>query len=154
MTATATIDQFGVSSFLEGSNLAMFGRRPNQFAAVTQDFARWFGAFNSTPKYPDMDWRPETPVVADDICAAVTDGALLSRNPASRLVFIAQGPATLTLFADGESFECEGETTKLAQDLCALDSIVIDPALAEAPAAVALLTTLCNMGCIAFESDE
>jgi 50S ribosomal protein L16 3-hydroxylase len=119
-----------------------------------QLFARWFGAYNSTPKYPVMDWRPETPVAADDICAAVTDGALLSRNPASRLVFIAQGPATLTLFADGESFECEGETTKLAQDLCALDSIVIDPALAEAPAAVAVLTTLCNMGCIAFESDE
>ena len=119
-----------------------------------QGFARWFGAFNSTPKYPDMDWQPETPVDADDVRAAVADGSLLSRNPASRLVFITLGSDALTLFADGESFECTDETAVLAQSLCAQDSLVVAPALAEAPAAVALLTTLCNMGCIAFESDE
>ncbi len=119
-----------------------------------QGFARWFGAFNSTPKYPDMDWRPENPVNADDVRAAVADGSLLSRNPASRLVFITLGSDALTLFADGESFECTGETALLAQSLCAQDSLIVAPALAEAPAAAALLTTLCNMGCIAFESDE
>lgn len=133
--------------------LASLHRMVLESLSDPQGFAHWFGAFNSTPKYPDMDWRPETPVNVYDVRAAVAAETPLSRNPASRLVFIAQAHNALILFADGESFECAGETAELAQSLCAQDSLVVDPALAQTPPVVTLLTTLCNMGCIAFESE-
>jgi hypothetical protein len=47
-----------------------------------------------------------------------------------------------------------GETAAVAKILCAQDSVILDAALASAPAVVDLLTQLCNMGCIAFESEE
>jgi 50S ribosomal protein L16 3-hydroxylase len=58
------------------------------------------------------------------------------------------------LFADGVCFDCVGGTAALAQSVCAQDSVILDAALASAPAVVDLLTQLCNMGCIAFESEE
>lgn len=117
-------------------------------------FARWFGTFNSTPKYADMDWQPETPLDAGDVRNAISQALPLLRNPASRMVFIANGADALTLFADGECFDCAGDTAKLARLLCAHDRLVLDSGLAVAPAAVDLVTQLCNMGCIAFESEE
>ena len=117
-------------------------------------FARWFGTFNSTPKYADMDWQPETPVEPEDVRASINDAVPLLRNPASRMVFIANGDDALMLFADGICFDCVGETAAVAKILCAQDSVILDAALASAPAVVDLLTQLCNMGCIAFESKE
>ena len=78
----------------------------------------------------------------------------LLRNPASRMVFIANGADALTLFADGACFDCAGDTAELARLLGAHDRLVLDSGLAVAPAAVDLVTQLCNMGCIAFESEE
>jgi 50S ribosomal protein L16 3-hydroxylase len=119
-------------------------------------FARWFGTFNSTPKYPDMDWRPEIPVAPEAVRAAINAQLPLSRNPASRLTFIASATDTgaLMLFADGVCFDCHGETAALAKDLCAADSVVLDVALAGSAAAIDLLTQLCNQGCIAFDSED
>lgn len=117
-------------------------------------FARWFGTFNSTPKYADMDWRPEAPVEPEEVCEAITSQNPLSRNPASRMAFIAHGGDALMLFADGVCFDCAGETVVLAKILCAEDSVVLDADFAATPAAVDLLTQLCNMGCVAFESEE
>jgi 50S ribosomal protein L16 3-hydroxylase len=117
-------------------------------------FARWFGTFNSTPKYADMDWQPETPVEPEDVRASINDAVPLLRNPASRLVFIANGDDAVMLFADGVCFDCVGETSAVAKILCAQDSVILDAALASAPAVVDLLTQLCNMGCVAFESEE
>ena len=117
-------------------------------------FARWFGTFNSTPKYADMDWQPETPVEPEDVRASINDAVPLLRNPASRMVFIANGDNALMLFADGVCFDCEGETSAVAKILCAQDSLVLDVDLATNAAVVDLLTQLCNMGCIAFESEE
>jgi 50S ribosomal protein L16 3-hydroxylase len=117
-------------------------------------FARWFGTFNSAPKYPDMDWRPEIPVTPEDVRAAISAQVPLSRNPASRLAFIATGADALMLFADGVCFDCIGETAVLAKDLCAADSVVLDVALAGSAAAIDLLTQLCNNGCIAFDSED
>jgi 50S ribosomal protein L16 3-hydroxylase len=120
----------------------------------SESFSRWFGTFNSAPKYPDIDWRPETPATPAAVRDAIANAAPLSRNPASRMVFIATGPDTLTLFADGESFECAQETAVLARSLCAQDEVPVDPELASAPSVVDLVTQLCNMGCIAFDSEE
>ena len=119
-------------------------------------FARWFGTFNSTPKYPDMDWRPEVAIAPEDVQAAITAQVPLSRNPASRLAFIASATHTdaLMLFADGVCFDCHGETAALARDLCAHDRVCLDVALAARPAAIDLLTQLCNQGCIAFDSED
>ena len=119
-------------------------------------FARWFGTFNSTPKYPDMDWRPEIPVAPEEVREAINAQTPLSRNPASRLAFIAGAKDTdaLMLFADGVCFDCIGETAALAKDLCAADSVVLDVALAGSAAAIDLLTQLCNNGCIAFDSED
>lgn len=117
-------------------------------------FARWFGTFNSTPKYPDMDWRPEVPVTAEEVRAAINAQLPLSRNPASRLAFIATDADALMLFADGVCFDCHGETADLARDLCATDSVFLDVALADSAAAIDLLTQLCNNGCIAFDSEN
>ena len=119
-------------------------------------FARWFGTFNSTPKYPDMDWRPEVPVAPEDVRAAINAQTLLSRNPASRLAFVAGAKDidALMLFADGVCFDCIDETAALAKDLCAADSVVLDVALAGSAAAIDLLTQLCNNGCLAFDSED
>jgi 50S ribosomal protein L16 3-hydroxylase len=118
-------------------------------------FARWFGTFNSTPKYPDMDWRPEVPVAPEELRAAINAQVPLSRNPASRLAFIAGAKAdVLMLFADGVCFDCHGETAALARDLCAADSVVLDVEVAASAAAINLLTQLCNNGCIAFDSED
>ena len=117
-------------------------------------FARWFGTFNSTPKYVDMDWRPEVPVEADDVREAIAAQIPLSRNPASRLAFIAKGEDAVMLFADGVCFDCGGETATLAKILCAEDSVVLDAKFAANQDAIDFLTQLCNMGCVAFESEE
>ena len=117
-------------------------------------FARWFGTFNSTPKYPEMDWRPEVPVEADEVREAIAASVPLSRNPASRLAFIAKGADALMLFADGVCFDCSDETAALARDLCADDSMVLDVEVAASAAAIDLLTQLCNQGCIAFDSED
>ena len=119
------------------------------------EFARWFGTFNSTPKYPDMDWRPEIPVAPEGVRAAINAQMPLSRNPASRLAFIAGAKDIdgLMLFADGVCFDCIGDTAAVAKDLCAADSVVLDVALAGSAAAIDLLTQLCNNGCIAFDSE-
>ena len=119
-------------------------------------FARWFGTFNSTPKYPDMDWRPEVAIAPEEVREAITAQTPLSRNPASRLAFIASATDTdaLMLFADGVCFDCSGETAALARDLCAHDRVVLDVEVAASAAAMDLLTQLCNQGCIAFDSED
>jgi 50S ribosomal protein L16 3-hydroxylase len=119
-------------------------------------FARWFGTFNSTPKYPDMDWRPEIPVAPEEVREAIIAQTRLSRNPASRLAFIAGAKDidAVMLFADGVCFDCIDETAALAKDLCAADSVVLDVALVGSAAAIDLLTQLCNNGCIAFDSED
>jgi 50S ribosomal protein L16 3-hydroxylase len=117
-------------------------------------FARWFGMFNSTPKYAEMDWQPETPIAADEVRQSIADQAPLSRNPASRLAFVDDGANPVMFFADGACFDCGAETADLARQLCGEDALVLDTALASVDAAIDLLTQLCNMGCIAFEGED
>src|SRR3546814_9111265 len=74
-------------------------------------FARWFGQYNSTPKYADMDWQPEEPIQIDELREALGDNVPLCRNPASRFSFIRQRANSVLLFVDGECFECVNETT-------------------------------------------
>ena len=117
-----------------------------------KQFARWFGASNSTPKYPDIDWEPEAPLTHEDVRGALDDGMPVLRNPASRFAFVRSDEGVL-LFVDGETFECFGEVAPLAEELCAADEIGVDAAT---PAMIDLMLALANMGSIAFadEYDE
>ncbi len=117
-------------------------------------FARWFGAYNSLPKYPDTDWRPEHPIAQNAVRAHLAEGAPLSRNPASRFSFIRQQQGTVLLFVDGECFECAGETAALAQQLCAGPTVAVDPALAEAIPALTLIAALIDQGSLAFDDAD
>ena len=112
-------------------------------------FARWFGAYNSEPKNPDLDWQPEVQVGPEDVRAAVAAGVPLVRNPASRFSFVRQDAGAVLLFVDGECFECEAETAGFAEALCAGGE-----AMPATDAAVALVVALVNQGSLAFDEAE
>jgi 50S ribosomal protein L16 3-hydroxylase len=117
-------------------------------------FARWFGQFSSTPKYADIDWRPEEPVDIADVRDGVSDDLPLCRNPASRFSFVRGQGDMILLFVDGACFECTGETAALAERLCAQDRIAVDPALAASEPAMTLIVDLYNQGSVAFDQED
>ena len=117
-------------------------------------FARWFGKYNSTPKYPEIDWRPEEPATAEQLRAALASGAPILRNPASRFSFIRQDVGGVILFADGESFECLEKDAELAMQLCSETSVAVAPELIKSDPAMELITALYNQGSLAFEAEE
>jgi 50S ribosomal protein L16 3-hydroxylase len=110
-------------------------------------FARWFGQYSTTPKYPDLDWRPE-PIGLEDLRERLHRHPRLCRNPASRFSFVRQRAGSLLLFADGECFECCDEEAAFAEQLCARDRMTIDPELARSEAALALIVKLFNQGSV------
>lgn len=115
-------------------------------------FARWFGAWNSMPKYGDADWRPEEATSKDDVRASLRAGVPLNRNPVSRFSFIRQQGAAVLLFVDGQGFDCSGEAALLAEQLCAAGhGLIVDTSLAGSAPAVALITSLIAQGSLAFE---
>jgi 50S ribosomal protein L16 3-hydroxylase len=117
-------------------------------------FTRWFGAYSSTRKYPDLDWAPDSPLTADQMRAQIADGALLCRNPASRFSFTRVPANTVLLFVDGECFECSEETAGFAERLCARDRMIIDRELARSDAAVELIAQLFNQGSVTFDQSD
>lgn len=109
-------------------------------------FARWFGGYSSTPKYPEMDWAPEEAVSENEVRDLIARGTPLIRNPASRFSFIRQNEGVL-LFVDGECFECVGETAAFAERLCAEDR----PSAASGD--VTIVAQLVNQGSLAFDQE-
>ena len=114
-------------------------------------FARWFGEYNSTPRYPDTDWRPEEPIETEHLRGLLTADHPLLRNPASRFSFVREDEDKLLLFVDGECFPCAAETAALAEMLCAQDQFVINPEWQKSDAVVALLAGLYNRGSLSFD---
>ena len=113
-------------------------------------FARWFGEYNSRPKNPDLDWRPDEPIQIEELRTRLGGGVALCRNPASRFSFIRQSANSVVLFVDGERFECAEETIALAELFCAQDGIRIDQSLIGSDEATALIAQLFNQGSVAF----
>ncbi len=109
-------------------------------------FARWFGQYSSTPKYPDADWAPDEPIGIGALRTLLAESLPLLRNPASRFSFIRQGGEVVLLFVDGACFACAGATGALAERICARDRIEIDPGLTSSDDAMTLLATLLNQG--------
>jgi 50S ribosomal protein L16 3-hydroxylase len=116
-------------------------------------FVRWFGAYNSTPKYPEMDWAPEHPIDIETLREAFTGRARLSRSPASRFSFSRDDAAGVLLFVDGACFECEGETATLAESLCRHEPIEAGAGLVKSDAVMSLLVQLFNQGSLTFDQD-
>lgn len=117
-------------------------------------FARWFGGYNSTPKYPEMDWKPEEPVAVVDLREMIAAGEPLSRNPASRFSFIRQDAGGVLLFVDGMCFECTGAAAAFAELLCAKDCFMMEAELGNSDATMTLVTQLFNQGSVAFDPEE
>ena len=115
------------------------------------NFAHWFGRYTSTPKYPDMDWRPEAPIEIAALRKRCAEGVSLCCNAASRFSYIWRSADTISLFVDGQSFECADEIVALAKQLCAEPRFTIDPDLVQSDTAMALVVTLFNQGCVMFE---
>ncbi len=113
-------------------------------------FGRWFGAYSSTPKYPEIDWSPDEPIIIDELRKTLESGAVLVRNPASRFAFVRQGPNEVDLFVDGEFYCCKGPTATFAEELCASHRFK----WTTNKRAVALLLELVNVGAVALETDD
>ena len=107
-------------------------------------FARWFGQWNSEPKYPDIDWSPEEQVEPTDLHA----GTVLVRNPASRVSFIRE-TASAVLFANGEAFDCSSE---LAETIAGQERFAVSETLSAD--ASALLAALINQGTLGFADED
>ena len=115
-------------------------------------FARWFGQFTTTPKNPEIDWRPETPIAAADVARA-GDAALL-RNPASRFAFVRQPPGSLLLFVDGRCFSCTGEAAAFAERLCGQHRVGVDAGMRGSKPVTDLVVELVNQGSLAFDLQD
>ncbi len=122
--------------------------------ADSDAFMRWFGEYNTTPKYADADWMRDAPVSINDLRADVANCAILTRNPASRFSFIRGEAGAVTLFVDGQSFDCDTHASTFAERLCAEDRLAMEPALIDAASVAELIVQLVNQGSIAVELVE
>jgi 50S ribosomal protein L16 3-hydroxylase len=132
---------------------AALARLQAMVAETLQDseaFARWFGAYVTAPKYPDLDWAPEEPVVDDELRRRLGAGAPLRRNPASRFSFIREGADRVLLFVDGRCHACAGELATFAEDLCRRDHLVLDETLQASAEVTDLIGQLMAEGSLTF----
>jgi 50S ribosomal protein L16 3-hydroxylase len=120
---------------------------PLQDAAA---FARWFGQYTTAPKYPDVDWRPDTPIAARVLRERLADAAL-HRNPASRFAFIRQGDGAVWLFVDGHCCDCHDAAAVFAEQICAHPAVTVDPQVLGSAAALAVIVQLYNQGSVSFD---
>ena len=118
------------------------------------EFARWFGRYSTTPKSDELDWRPEAPIGAAELGSFLAQGIPLLRNPASRFSFIRDETEQLTLFVDGRSYDCSGETAIFAEQLCAQDCVAISRGVSSSEPARALIMDLLLRGSVAFEAAD
>ena len=117
-------------------------------------FARWFGQYNSTPKYHEVIEQAAEPVQIDILHRLIASHVPVIRNPASRFSFIRQTADAVWLFVDGACLECIGANAALAEQFCAQDRIVIEPKLIGCEPAMALLSRLVAHGSIAFDEED
>jgi 50S ribosomal protein L16 3-hydroxylase len=114
-------------------------------------FAQWFGTYNSTPKYPDIDWAPDAAIDAAELRTRWSGGEALCRNPASRFAFIRQEGGGVSLFVDGEDFVCPQNDATFVEGLCAQERVASDRLELASDPMMELLVKLYNQGSIAFE---
>lgn len=83
----------------------------------------WFGQFMTEPRYPELIAGPE--LIEEDLLASLQDGAVLVRNPSSRLAW-SEVDDDLLLFASGQSRLLPGNLRELLKLICAADALHSD----------------------------
>ena len=134
--------------------LASLHRMATEKLADPAIFARWFGSYSSTRKYPEIDWSPEDLITEENARALLASGNNLTRNPASRFSFIRQDDGGCLLFVDGTCFDCDHLTSAFAQELCRVSNMNIRTDQASAQPVAILIMQLMNQGSIAFEEAD
>lgn len=117
----------------------------------SEAFARWFGAYVTSPKYPGLDWSPEEKISAHALRTRLSAGEPLQRNAASRFSFVRRGADAVLLFVDGECYPCAGDAAHFAEALCAHPSLAVEPALLGSDAVMELITLLVAEGSLGFD---
>ncbi len=117
-------------------------------------FARWFGGYNTTPKFPEMDWSPEEALGVEELRHNLAECVPLLRNPASRFSFVRGELGAVSLFVDGACFDCTGDAAAFAEQLCARDRVEVSLKLAESGVVMELIAELFNQGSVAFEAKD
>ena len=107
-------------------------------------FARWFGRYTSTRKYPDLDWAPAKPVTAATLRRRLARSPVVARNAASRFAFIRAGEGVV-LFVDGTAYDCTGEVVAFAEALSAAPRVAVGDLSA---ATLDVLVALVNAGSV------
>ncbi|MBW8784857.1 MAG: cupin domain-containing protein [Novosphingobium sp.] len=116
-------------------------------------FARWFGEYSTSSKYGEIDFRREVPLDLEQLHELAATDVPLRRDPASRFSFVELAEGVI-LFVNGHSIECGADTAELARQLCAQESFIIDPAVANRQAAAELLLKLVNGGSLDFDQAD
>ncbi|MDP3847925.1 MAG: cupin domain-containing protein [Pseudomonas sp.] len=80
----------------------------------------WFGQFMTEPRYPELIAGPE--LAEEDLLASLQDGAVLVRNPSSRLAW-SEVDDDLLLFASGQSRLLPGNLRELLKLICSAESL-------------------------------
>lgn len=114
-------------------------------------FASWFGAYVTTPKYPELDWTPDEAMTGRELRSRLSAGESLHRNAASRLSFVRRADGGVLLFAGGQCHACSGDAARLAEALCAQGSLVAGPELLASAEAMALIALLVSEGSLSFD---
>lgn len=117
----------------------------------SEAFAHWFGTYVTSPKYPGLDWSPDTQMMPDVLRKRLAAGEPLHRNAASRFSFIRRGADAVLLFVDGECYPCVGDAAGFAEALCAHASLTVEPALLSCEAVVELIARLMAEGSVALD---
>lgn len=118
----------------------------------TARFTRWFGQFNTAPKNPEIDWKPEEDAEPADVAEQLAHGTPIVRNPASRFAFVRESEDAVMLFVDGAAYACTGDAAAFAMAVCAGPQLVVAPG--RAPETLDLITALYNAGSIAFDIED
>jgi len=113
-------------------------------------FARWLGAYVTSPKYPELDWAPDEAITEDGLRRRLEAGDSLHRNAASRFSFIRRGDEVL-LFVDGQCHACTGDAARLAETLCGGQRLIVEPALLASTDVLDLIAGLAADGSIGFD---
>lgn len=80
----------------------------------------WFGQFMTEPRYPELVAGEE--IEEDDLSAAITDGAVLIRNPSARMAW-SEVDVGLLLFASGQTVVLPEKLRDLLKLVCSAESL-------------------------------
>lgn len=117
------------------------------------EFSRCFARYSTTPKNPEIDWRPEEQSDPGEVRRLLAADVPLLRNPASRFSFIRE-TASVSLFVNGQCFACTGVAAAFAERLCAGARVMPSAEMIGSELALDLIVELLNQGSLAFDLED